>query len=97
MENKSQIQITALADDNTPVHLFIIDSLVLRGDTYLLASEDDPEADEDSQTIEAVLLKEVKGVKDSKDYITYVFVENDTEYDAVMGLFMQNDEYEIEL
>lgn len=88
MDNK----IIAVADDNTQVELFIIDSLVLKGETYILASEEDPDEEDGNEEIEATLLKEIPDVD---DYVNYVFVEDEEEYEKVMNLFMQNDSYEI--
>lgn len=90
MEHK----ITVLAEDNSPIEVFVIDSLVLRGDTYVLVSEQDPETGDETEEIETVLLKKTS---ETEDHHAYSPVEDDKEYDVIIDLFMQNDAYDIEL
>ena len=90
MEHK----ITVLAEDNTPIEVFVIDSLVLRGDTYVLVSEQDPEEGDETEEIETVLLKQTG---ETDDLHAYSVVEDDKEYNVIIDLFMQNDEYDIEI
>lgn len=83
--------VTALDEDNNPVELAIIETVVVNDNIYILATQDS-----DSEIINASILKQTKS---DDNYVTYSFVDED-EYEQVMVLFEaiigQNDEYEIE-
>ena len=88
-ENK----IIAIDDDGAEIELFIMDSVIYRDTMYVIAISEEDDEDDSEDVIDATLLKQVKS---EEDYITYSFVEDDEEFNTVMAMFEENEEYEFE-
>jgi len=71
------------AEDGTELELGVLEQTRINGNEYLLVVEPDDEADEDGSA--AYILKDVSENEDEEG--CYVFVEDDTEYDAVFKVF----------
>lgn len=82
MDNK----ITAIDDNNNKIEFIVIDSLIVNDNIYIVATEN-----EDDTEIEATILKEIKI---EGDYITYSFIEDEIEFDEVMEVLNQKDDYD---
>jgi uncharacterized protein YrzB (UPF0473 family) len=71
------------ADDETELELGILEQTRINGNNYLLVVEPDDEAGEDGSA--AYILKDVSENEDEEG--CYIFLEDDTEYDAVFKVF----------
>lgn len=85
MENK----ITFTGDDGEALEFFVIEEARLNGTSYLLVS--DSEEDEAM----AYIMRQV--IKDGDKEVSYEFVEDEKEIDAVAGLFEELLEGEVDL
>lgn len=79
MEKDSKITITA--EDGEQIELFILEQTTLSGQNYIIATED-----EDDEESTAYILKEVAN-DPSSDEVSYEFVEDEDEIEAVAGVF----------
>ena len=86
-------RIIALDDDGNELNLLIMDSVIYRDTMYVIAIEDDETIDETEEAVEATILKQVKS---EDNYITYSFLEDEEEFNTVMEMFEEHDEYEFE-
>ena len=82
--------ITLLGDDGEEVRYKVMDKKERGGINYLLVFEESAKDDDDS---DAYIIKAVD--TDGEDEI-YEFLEDGEEFDAVAGLFQDNDDYDIE-
>ena len=75
-------KLTFVTEDQESVDFYIIEETRVNGINYLLVTESEDEEDEEA---EAYILKDTSedGDKDG----CYVFVEDDTEFDAVYKVF----------
>lgn len=87
--------VVVVTDDEGVSHEFIIiDAILHKGSNYMLVTPADYD-DEEDESFEARIIKEVE---ERDDEIIYTLVEDDEEFNEVAVLFMENaDEYGLEL
>ncbi|MCL1936256.1 MAG: DUF1292 domain-containing protein [Defluviitaleaceae bacterium] len=83
--NSNENQITAITEDNKEVIFEVIDTAIYKDNMYMIVTENNIENGE------ATILKQIKS---EENYITYSFVEEDEEFEKVMEIFMDNDEFD---
>lgn len=71
--------------NNENIEFEVIDQTVVEGIQYLLVADEDDEA---------VILK---AIKDDGDNVTYALIEDDLELQKVTLIFLESDEYDIEV
>lgn len=86
-------KIVALDDDGNEINLIIMDSVIYRDVMYVIAVEDTDELDDEDEVLDATILKQIKS---EDNYITYSFLEDEKEFNTVMEMFEENDDYEFE-
>lgn len=84
-------KVSAINDQGNEEEFIILDSIVFNNTIYVIASEDE---DDDSDELEATILKQIKT---EDDYITYSFIEDEEEFNLVMSKFDENEDYDIEM
>jgi len=82
-----------LTDENdVEVEFVIIDSVEIKGESYILVLESELVDDEDA---EAMILKKTK---EEGEEVSYEVIEDDTEFDMVADIFAKNSEdYDVEI
>ena len=86
------IVITLTDENGAEYEYLVVDALTHKGIDYMLIIPAD--TDEDSDDFEADILKKVGETGDDAMYAT---IEDENEYNEVAALFMENDDYEIEV
>jgi uncharacterized protein YrzB (UPF0473 family) len=89
-DNDEYEYITMTGDDGNEVNFVILDETEYNGVNYLLVLE---ESSIDDDNAEASI---IKAVADQDEDEIYEFIEDDTEFNTVAGLFQENDDYDIE-
>jgi putative Holliday junction resolvase len=82
--------ITMLDENGESVDFVVLDEASYNGTDYLLVLE---EESVDDDAAEASI---IKAVNTEGEDVIYEFVEDDEEFNAVAGLFQDNDDYELE-
>ena len=77
--NEEQV-IVLVGDDGEEINFYVIEETIVTGVKYMLAT------DSDADEADAYILKEVKA---DDENVTYEFVEDDDEFDAVAKLFKE--------
>ncbi len=73
-------RIAFTTEDNEQVFFYVVEETTLNGNLYLLVTEDN-----NAEEAEAYIMKQINN-SDSYE-VTYVMVEDDTEMEAVAGIF----------
>ena len=82
MENEIKVTL----DDGSEITCFILDTIEHNNINYILVVEEDEDSDE------ATIMKEIKM---DDDYVTYEFIESDDEFNTIIELFNDNDDYSL--
>ncbi len=73
-------RIAFTTEDNEQVFFYVVEETTLNGNLYLLVTEDN-----NAEEAEAYIMKQIND--NDSDEVTYVMVEDDTEMEAVAGIF----------
>ena len=82
--------ISMLDEDGESIEFAVLDEASYNGTDYLLVLENESINDDDA---EAVI---IKAIKTEGEDVIYEFIEDDEEFNAVAGLFQDNDDYDLE-
>jgi len=87
--------ITALDENGNDIEFIILDTIEYNNVAYLLVVESEFA---DNDEIETVILKETKEDVDVNgiEYSNYSFIEDENEFNEVVKLFQDTDDYTIE-
>lgn len=70
---------------------FVLDAANVDGSNYILVV--DAEADEEEDEIDAIIFKEIR---EEDDNLVYELVEDDEEFEKVVEIFSENEDFDIE-
>ena len=82
--------ISMLDEDGESVDFAVLDEASYNGTEYLLVLEDESIEDDDAEA------SIIKAIKTEGEDVIYEFIEDDEEFNAVAGLFQDNDDYDLE-
>ena len=82
--------ISMLDEDGESVDFAVLDEASYNGTDYLLVLEEESIDDDDAEA------SIIKAIKTEGEDVIYEFIDDDEEFQAVAGLFQDNDDYDLE-
>ena len=82
--------ISMLDEDGESIDFAVLDEASYNGTDYLLVLEEESIDDDDAEA------SIIKAIKTEGDDVIYEFIDDDEEFNAVAGLFQDNDDYDLE-